>query len=215
MSHVITLSEAASLISGFASAYDPVTNGIPIGGVLSRAAFLNGLAQLPSSPDEPGIRAWMCMEEMGQVNKIFIATEAVNVDIRYPEVPSMLSTQKSCDESSFIYLPGNLTVLHFLVNTPSPVPYDITLSSGDTSDFRGKFINEYSPFNPYAVCWMERKECEDLAEQNGGDVYINYFFGYDTNEYPNRIRLIYFAVDDGTDIRLTDTSNMILERGFP
>jgi len=215
MSHIISFSESVDLINRFVSAYDPISNNLPIGGVLSRSAFIQGLSQLPSSPDTPGVRAWLCKKEVGMYNRIFIATESVNVDDRSPGGATMLSSQNACDDSAYIYLPGNQTVQNFLQNEQSPSPDDIALTSTQTTSYKGKFISQFSPLNPQAVAFMERKDCEDLADQNSTSVWINYFFGHDEEDTPNSIRLIYFAVNSGNALRLTGVNDLILERSNP
>jgi hypothetical protein len=215
MSHVITFSEAVTYLDDFITSFNPVAGQLPIGGVLSRAGFLQGLAQLPNSPGTPGVRAWLCLKEVSGTDKIFIATESVNVNTASPAKAVMLPQQTAPADSAFIYFDPAYTAQQFLQNVQSPSAGDISLPDTDTANYRVKFRNEYSPLNPDAVAFLPRAESQDLADQSGGNVFINYFFGYDVNMHPNRIRLIYFAVNASTKLRLTSGSSLIMERTLP
>ncbi|MBL0103734.1 MAG: hypothetical protein IPP51_08245 [Bacteroidetes bacterium] len=225
--NIIYLPQAALLVKNLLN--EPilanVTNLNSLGATMELESLHKNLALYK------GTLAWFCHIQ-GNVPAYFIAMEErTDVDPNnYPTEP--ISEGLSCPDSFFNYNGGIdlSSVQKFLEDHTTDINSvsDYAVSKADVIEYSGSFMLNFprdendEPYNHYPFGFFEDGTDHDIENAFlgiPGIAYFRYYFGFDSRDRPNRLRLILVAVDkDGKNItRISPTGDYapMIQKSWP
>lgn len=222
MSHRILYPEVIEYISSYRSLMKPNENQLSYGASLFKEAIWgtieNSIQFIKSSP-VVGSLGHFCYDDTVSDKKMFVGFEQAILDVTkmQDEVQS-----KNCVVPSVgarFSIPDAMTIDQFLTipANNSSRPDDEYLPKLDVTNRMSDFRN-HVPINKLAAGFFADRPINIVTQflsQNGGNIYVRYFFGITLGGQENTLRLILIAVNANTHQNLIGSNDLMLERTFP
>jgi len=225
-SHRFSFDSTALLISNFLmkTELNKIASSYALGGTFPAS-------QLKLQPNSKGILFWFCFKP-GKNPEFFLASEQLEkYDMtnlpRMPLANTLLIpefTFKKTDEVQDV-----LSVKDFLKDQVTPGTGARSIDNASVSMYINSFDSlmtaiadeKGEKYNQYSFSFFARnkaKEVERFLEQAGDDGFVKYYFGYDENDKPNRIRVILISGDSFGKNKITTRQKdevLILQKSWP
>lgn len=234
----IPIEKAAELTYGYVThpQLTKVFKGQPIGGTFPKSFFE------VKSPDG-GVLLWFCYKG-GKKPEFFLALEQIteyDTAAHFPKQPSaaILKKPKGLFNYNAAAPADKLDVIKFFQGHKVVQNDYEDISNSDVQKYVASFdslmnVNLASngrKYSKYSFCFFDKKrdfnektktffdvpDYEDFLKQTPDDGFVRYYFGFDDNDKPNRIRVVLFSANsNGANITTVSGADaIILQKSFP